>query len=272
MSVDKLVDSSQLDSDLTSVANAIRTKGGTSAQLAFPSDFVSAINAISGGGGYTADDWLDKTKPIGAVSSQINCGDVSIGANNNAYSGLLKLRSGITSLSMPNTIGIPQDFCNSCSGLVSVDAKKVTLVRESAFYGCTSLLYAVFPLATFAYSSSFYNCKEMLGADFGGNITGAYTFRDCVKLATLVIRSNSVVSLGALNQLAQNTPFKNGGTGGHIYIPQSLYNHLGDGTSSDYKAATNWATIDGYGTITWHAIEGSTYETHYVDGTLIPTT
>lgn len=51
MAVDKLVDSTQLDSDLTSVANAIRTKGGTSAQLAFPSDFVSAINAIPTGGG-----------------------------------------------------------------------------------------------------------------------------------------------------------------------------------------------------------------------------
>lgn len=54
MSVDKLVDSTQLDSDLTSVANAIRTKGGTSGQLAFPADFVSAIAAIpSGGSGIT---------------------------------------------------------------------------------------------------------------------------------------------------------------------------------------------------------------------------
>ena len=52
MAVDKLVDSTQLDSDLTSVANAIRTKGGTSAQLTFPTDFVSAIqNLPSGGGG-----------------------------------------------------------------------------------------------------------------------------------------------------------------------------------------------------------------------------
>lgn len=31
------------DSDLTSIANAIRTKGGTSASLEFPTDFVSAI-------------------------------------------------------------------------------------------------------------------------------------------------------------------------------------------------------------------------------------
>ena len=39
------------DSDLTSVADAIRAKGGTQAQLAFPSGFVSAIGDISGGGG-----------------------------------------------------------------------------------------------------------------------------------------------------------------------------------------------------------------------------
>ena len=46
MALDKLVDSAQLDGDLTSVANAIRSKGGTSAQLSFPSGMVSAIDAI----------------------------------------------------------------------------------------------------------------------------------------------------------------------------------------------------------------------------------
>lgn len=51
MALDKLVDSAQLDSDLASVADAIRTKGGTSAQLAFPQGFVDAIAAIEAGGG-----------------------------------------------------------------------------------------------------------------------------------------------------------------------------------------------------------------------------
>lgn len=50
MAVDKLVDSTQLNSDLTSIANAIRTKGGTSSQLAFPSGFVSAVQNIPTGG------------------------------------------------------------------------------------------------------------------------------------------------------------------------------------------------------------------------------
>lgn len=55
MALDKLVDSSQLDADLTSVANAIRSKGGTSGQLAFPAGFVSAVEAIPTGGGASYD-------------------------------------------------------------------------------------------------------------------------------------------------------------------------------------------------------------------------
>lgn len=46
------------DTDLGAVADAIRTKGGTSGQLVFPQGFVDAIDAISGGGvlGVTQDE------------------------------------------------------------------------------------------------------------------------------------------------------------------------------------------------------------------------
>lgn len=59
MAIDKVVDSGQLDSDLTSIANAIRTKGGTSASLAFPSGFVTAIDTIPSGGGETTTVFID---------------------------------------------------------------------------------------------------------------------------------------------------------------------------------------------------------------------
>lgn len=49
MAYDKVIDSSVLDANLTSVANAIRSKGGTSASLAFPAGFVNAISAIKTG-------------------------------------------------------------------------------------------------------------------------------------------------------------------------------------------------------------------------------
>ena len=51
MAVDKLVDSTQLDIGLTSVANAIRSKSGGSSQLAFPAGFVSEIGNIPTGSG-----------------------------------------------------------------------------------------------------------------------------------------------------------------------------------------------------------------------------
>ena len=69
MSVDKLVDSTQLDTDLTSVANAIRTKGGTSASLAFPAGFVSAINAIPTGGGGDYEIAAGTVTPTASVAS-----------------------------------------------------------------------------------------------------------------------------------------------------------------------------------------------------------
>lgn len=46
MSLDKLVDSAALDANLTSVANAIRAKGGTSGPMTFPAGFVAAVQAI----------------------------------------------------------------------------------------------------------------------------------------------------------------------------------------------------------------------------------
>lgn len=52
MAIDKAIDSAQLDADLTAVANAVRTKGGTSASLAFPAGFVSAIGSLAGEGSY----------------------------------------------------------------------------------------------------------------------------------------------------------------------------------------------------------------------------
>ena len=51
MALDKAIDSAQLDANLTVIADAIRTKGGTSEALVFPDGFVSAVQAIQAGGG-----------------------------------------------------------------------------------------------------------------------------------------------------------------------------------------------------------------------------
>lgn len=53
MAYDKVIDSSALTVDLTSVANAIRSKAGTTASLAFPTGFVDAVSKIETGGSQT---------------------------------------------------------------------------------------------------------------------------------------------------------------------------------------------------------------------------
>lgn len=50
MAYDKVVDSAQLEADLTTVADAIRAKGSTADKLAFPDGFASAVSAITSGG------------------------------------------------------------------------------------------------------------------------------------------------------------------------------------------------------------------------------
>ena len=46
MAYDKVVDSTKLESDLTTVANAIRRKAGTTGKMAFPSGWVVTVNGI----------------------------------------------------------------------------------------------------------------------------------------------------------------------------------------------------------------------------------
>lgn len=127
----------------------------------------------------------------------------------------------------------------------------------------TGLQIAAFPKATsFDNNGTFQGNSSLTTVDIGSawRIPNN-TFGGCSVLKTIVMRkSDSLVQLAGTAVIATNTPFASGGTGGTIYIPKVFYDHLGDGTSNDYKAASNWSTVDGYGTITWAKIEGSAYE------------
>ncbi len=156
--------------------------------------------------------------------------------------------SACTGLTTVNTsVSCPWDFLNACSNLVTVVMRNTT---------------------TSVNIRSFYQCPKLQIADvYGTGFNNTAIFSGCTVFDTLVIRVNSVQALANVNSF-QSTPFASGGTGGTIYIPKTLYDALGTGTN-DYLANTNWSTLNGYGTITWQPIEGSYYETHYADGTLI---
>ena len=211
--------------------------------------------------------------------------------------------TALTSVNCPNVIGLGAYAFSGCTNLESVSLPKITRLTNvrGVFSGCTSMtsislpnintLYCTYffeectslrsvtlklntSSTTIPYLSNamFYGCSSLEIVDLGQTSgVGGTTFYNCTVLDTIILRyTTTVASLG--NTAAfDGTPFKNGGTGGTIYIPKTLYDALGTGTN-DYKAATNWSTIDGYGTITWAAIEGSIYETQYADGSPVPQT
>lgn len=80
MATYKLVNADQLDSDLTAVGNAIRSKGGTSAGLSFPAGMVSAIGAISTGVELNFDVVPGLTRPETAAENTIWVETEKIGA------------------------------------------------------------------------------------------------------------------------------------------------------------------------------------------------
>lgn len=263
MAVDKLVDSAQLDADLTSVADAIRTRGGTSGQLEFPDGFVEAIEDIpSSGSADTLYEWAANT-----LTTYENTRLTSL-----RNSGMRGSGNALQLISLPNleTAGQHSFRENNC---VAYYLPKLRTIGTACFQSSPNITVLVFPSWTNPGIADdlFRSCTALAVVDFGENATQIgrnNVFHSDTHLVTLIFRNSTPVILKSSNVFT-NTPFASGGSGGTIYIPKSLYDHLGDGTALDYKAATNWSVFDGYGTITWAQIEGSQYENYYADGTPI---
>jgi len=141
-------------------------------------------------------------------------------------------------------------------------------INAEAFRECSSLENIVLKVIKgIIYGNAFYGCSSLTTVDtFRPQLQRGSMFYGCTSLTTLILRYPfAVCPLGGA--YFNGSPIDSGGTGATIYIPKALYDHLGDGTALDYKAATNWSTYDSYGTITWAKIEDSYYESHWGDGT-----
>ena len=175
----------------------------------------------------------------------------------------------ITEINMPNATIIKDSSFYGCSKLEKLYLPNVTTLGVDSFRD-TKLEKVALPSLITPNTSPFFNCQSLTTLDLGqahNSISGNFAVN--APLTTLILRyENGICPLGSATAF-NATPFNEGGTGGTIYIPEVLYNHLGDGSSLDYQSATNWSVVHGYGTITWAKIEGSYYETHYGDDTLI---
>lgn len=277
------------DTDLTSIADAIRAKSGGSSQLAFPAGFVSEIGSIEtgGGGGLPLEDVLNRSVT----------GDVDITVSNSwpgnanymvCYNGLFRgckissltirgltfvperladqtevgtngNQSVLTTVSMPNAIIAAPHAFNNCRALVSVSLPSLTTGfinytnrSASMFANCVSLTDVDVGSLDYFSVNMFQNCTSLTKLDLKAPTQIlAQAFNGASSLSTLIIRSSAVPTLANINAF-QNTPFASGKAGGTLYVPSALI--------ADYQAATNWSTILGYSTNSIAAIEGSEYE------------
>lgn len=166
MAYDKVVDSAVLDAGLTSIADAIRTKGGTSSTMSFPDGMASAIAAIPTGGGGSDElvsfikGVIDRTTTATQFPSEL---------------------SGITSIG-DYVFG----FCYSLA-LTSLPSG-VTLLGNFAFRGCAKLALTSLPSGLTAIQMyTFENCRSLALTSIPSSVTSIenYAFNYCTGLKTL---------------------------------------------------------------------------------------
>lgn len=270
MALDKLIDSAELDANLTAVADAIRSKGSTTEQLSFPDGFVSAVEGIQAGDGAdtglealivgTLTDLYSETESVYANVFYTNQSIVNVtlpncfSFGNNAFAECPKL----VKVSLPKMETVNYRAFRSCGNLSDVYLPKATnygssafqgtkitkipnmenvaIIDGQAFYGCP-LTEVTLPNITFLGDAAFQNCNKLVKADLGSGLTDVSDrinmalFQNCTVLETVILRKQTMHSLRNIGSFS-NTPIANGT--GYIYVPSALVD--------SYKEATNWAT------------------------------
>lgn len=229
----------------------------------------------TGGGGYTLEEFATGEVPSGEIEINISpLRDYAFCKTNitslvwNATGELRGERpfqncTELLSVSLPNATSTRTNAFVNCTNLVDVHLPLVQSIDSGQFIENSKITKLVLPSMTGQiYNSSFRYNRLLKTADLGRvSRLNATIFLDCNVLDTLILRkSDAICTLSNVNTF-NGTPFANGGAGGEIYVPSALIN--------TYKTASQWSVLDGYGTVTWKAIEGSIYENAYADGTPI---
>lgn len=263
---------------LTTYANTVTGKTPPDTTL---SDAVATLASGYGGGG-SANDIIEHNVSGAVTSTASSLSNFSyIGqpitsvdlpnitnlktVNDNTSAGsdfLFAYCANLTSFSAPKATNVGDNLLKNDTVLVSVNMDALTDCGSDFCNGCTSLQTIVLPSVKVIYARVFRGCTNLETVDVlaSTGFTNQNNFNGCTKLTKLIIRKNGVATLSNINNFT-GTPFASSGTGGEIYVPSAQI--------SAYQSSNNWSTLNGYGTVTWKAIEGSYYETHYADGRTI---
>lgn len=173
--------------------------------------------------------------------------------------------NSITSAFFPQVTTLGQYAFRACPNLKTVHLPRANM-NSLVFLDASAIEFLYLPSAVSIGSGVFQRCTSLETVILPAirSLNAGNIFVGDTNLKTVVLGYDSVVDCNA--SMFGQTPFASGGSGGDIYIPKALYDHLGDGSNLDYLHNTKWNTFNGYGTITWHPIEGSVYETYMPSG------
>ena len=171
----KVIDAEKLDADLTTVADAIRAKGGTTEQLEFPLGMKQAVEAIQSGGsgeefvGIKYSDFNENGLPQIIDASNLPKPNSSL-ANMfyrtfvNDYSNKAKY------IYMPSWVTyLSSDAFQNCGNLEELygDFSNVTTIGTNTFQNCVALKTIPYiPNLDVTSYGSFMGCKSLQISSF----------------------------------------------------------------------------------------------------------
>lgn len=181
------------DTELTSIANAIRTKTGGNAPLAFPTGFTDAIAGISGG---SSAELLAALINRTLTSCTVPDGVTVIPERSIFYHNPL-----IETVVLPSSVTIIGEY--AFAGCESLDnftfPPNLVTIDTAAFYGCLSLTEIILPNSCSTIgSNAFYQCTSatVIRVSSGISSIASSAFRGC-SAATSVTIPQGVASIAA---------------------------------------------------------------------------
>jgi hypothetical protein len=115
--------------------------------------------------------------------------------------------------------------CSSLTNIIFSDSS-VVKIMDSAFQGCSGLTNINIPdNLTYVCVYAFQDCSGLTNVNIGVGLTSLpnYLFKNCTSLTSITLSAISLVDVPILSYSPiDNTPFSNGDSSAHIFVPSNL--------------------------------------------------
>lgn len=208
------------DTELTQIADAIRSKTGNSGQISYPSGFVTEINNLSASASEFPSNYdIIVTHSGNSINSTISSALIT----SLEWSDI---DEDVIFASLPAVTAMGAGTFMNYDKLAFISIPLVTSIDDGTFEGCSKLVTLSIPLATSIGYLTFHDCSNLTTISIPLTTSiDDYAFEGCSNLTTIVLGANQVCTLGSGAIPSEAT----------VYVPDDLVN--------SYKSATNWSDI-----------------------------